>query len=75
MIEPEYEPVVYPEPVYCSTKDEKLLLYHKLWEYGMDDVGKPSVLNLNSNVEGTLFGEFQSMSVFQEDEIKLLPVV
>jgi hypothetical protein len=48
---------------------EERLLNHKLWEYGIDDVGKPSVLNLNAKVAGTLSGEFQFGFNFQSEKL------
>ena len=63
-IEPEYDPLVNPDPVYSNTNNDPvsplLLLFHKDWEYLISDeatladaVGIPAVLNLNWHVWGT----------------------
>jgi len=60
--------------VYVKVRAELESLYHKLWEYGIFDVGKPLVLNLKASVEGTSSGEFQSVFKSQGVVIKLLIV-
>ena len=68
--------VAYPDPVYVKTIAAWPLgpeIDHKLWEYGILDVGKPLVLNLNAIDPGRLFSETQLEFSAQEDEIKLFP--
>jgi hypothetical protein len=55
-IEPEYEPLINPEPVYSITSEElPLSIDHNDWE---NLVGNPSVLNLNWIVFGLPLSKF-----------------
>ena len=55
IIEPEYEPLIYPEPVYLRIRLMFWSVSHKLWEATLAVFwGNPSVLNLSSTDYGLL---------------------